>query len=353
MLGSFGKGTWRAASHSPERIPRPSNGPSTQRDGGIELFRYVMALLVIGIHVLPPVAVNSAQPLGLPDWAVAMDVLCRCAVPFFFIASGYYFKPERGVVANLTRAIARIAPIYGAWYCLYLAVAAALPEKLPSHWRILALIDGGPAFHLWFLPALLLGLIILTISLAAGGRVLAILVAMVLAAAGPALADYHALIGMDTYPAHLNDFKRQLGAPAFVVIGYLLKGTKVQRPSFAFVLCGLSLVAMFAERYSVTLVLGNRDVGNAESLLAVFPFGASVFNLARSLNGDGPLDRLSGLGRISLAVYLIHPLFIWMIRTHLDAGFGYYLYIAGIVAAGSTATAFVVVRVPWLRRLIT
>ncbi|RYE94595.1 MAG: hypothetical protein EOO77_43990 [Oxalobacteraceae bacterium] len=93
-----------------------ANAARPSRDGGIDAFRYAMALLVIGLHILPPVAVGPDRPLGLPGWAVAVDVLSRCAVPFFFITSGYYFRPDRGVWSNLQRTVVRIAPIYIVWY---------------------------------------------------------------------------------------------------------------------------------------------------------------------------------------------------------------------------------------------
>ncbi|WP_010215841.1 acyltransferase [Sphingomonas sp. PAMC 26621] len=323
------------------------------RDGGIDAFRYAMAVLVIGIHILPPVAVGPDRPFGLPGWAVVIDIICRCAVPFFFIASGYYFRPERGVWSNLTRPVVRIAPIYLVWYAVYLVAASRVSGKLPEHWRLLMTIDGGPAFHLWFLPALVFGLVTLTVTLALGGRMLAIAVAVLLAVLGPFLADYHTLVGLARYPPHLDDFKRQLAAPAFVVIGYLFRGTQSPRGSTAFALCALAIAAMFVERYTVIRIVGNTAIGDAESLLSVFPYGASVFNLARALNTTALAERLRSLGKISLAVYLIHVIFIWMFRDTVDTSPWQFVSLGATVAVSSTLAALLAIRVPLLRRFVT
>ncbi|WP_242137398.1 acyltransferase [Sphingomonas sp. TREG-RG-20F-R18-01] len=331
------------------------NTPATLhlRDRGIDAFRYAMALLVIGIHILPPVAVGPDRPLGLPGWAVVVDVICRCAVPFFFITSGYYFRPERGAFANLKRSVVRIAPIYVVWYLFFISAAVFVPGKLPGHWRIMTLVDGGPAFHLWFLPALIFGLATLTLTLALGGRTLAIAVAALLAIGGPFLANYHSLVGMPHYSSHLNDFKRQLAAPAFVLMGYLFRGTRPTNLSIAAVLCAVAISAMFVERYFVIMVVGNKAIGNAESLLAVFAYGAAVFNLARCLNNSPAVQTLSWLGNASLGIYLIHVLFIWMFRQTVDTGPWQFIFLGTIVASISTVAAVLAIRAPLLRRFMT
>lgn len=312
-----------------------------------------MALLVIGLHILPPVAVGPDRPLGLPGWAVAVDILSRCAVPFFFITSGYYFRPDRGVWSNLQRTVVRIAPIYIVWYVFFVAAAVFFPGKLPDHWRILTLVDGGPGFHLWFLPALVFGLVTLTVTLALGGRSLAIAVVVLLAVAGPFLAEYHSLVGLPHYPPRIDDFRRQLAAPAFVLIGHVFRGTQPTRSGTAFLLCAVAIAAMFVERYAAFMIVGSKAIGNAESLLAVFLYGASVFNLARSLNTVRATEYFSSLGKVSLAVYLIHVFFIWIFRTTIDTMPWQFLSLGATVALLSTITALLVIRVPLMRRFVT
>lgn len=326
---------------------------SKERDSGIDAFRYAMALLVICLHILPPAAVSPSTPFGLPSWAVVVDILCRCAVPFFFITSGYYFRPERGVWFNIKSKVIRIAPIYLVWYLIFIGVALLVPGKMPEHWRIINLVDGGPGFHLWFLPALIFGLITLTLTLALGGRTLAIAITVLFAVAGPFLAEYHSLVGIVRYPHHLDDFKRQLAAPAFVTFGYLLRGSRPTNLPLALSLSAVAICAMFIERYTLAVFIGSTTANPAESLFSVFAYGASLFNLSRSLNKYPVASFIGSLGKLSLAVYLLHLLLVWIFQRTLYPSLSQFLTLGTIVAVSSTILALLAVRMPLIRRFVS
>ena len=66
------------------------------RDSGTELFRLLMALLVIVLHAVHEATLRDA-PAAVPLWATLVDTAARCAVPVFFITSGYYLRTARGL----------------------------------------------------------------------------------------------------------------------------------------------------------------------------------------------------------------------------------------------------------------
>jgi surface polysaccharide O-acyltransferase-like enzyme len=324
------------------------------RDAGVEVFRFVMAMLVILLHILPDATWSSSDPWGSPRWVVIADALCRCAVPFFFLISGYYFRAERGAVENSRRAIVRLLPIYVFWSVCYLVAAYVASGGRLGPWRWLRLLEGGgPAFHLWFLPALLFALITLSVSLALGGRRLAILVAATFALGGPILSDYHALLGIDSYPSHLNDIRRQLAAPAFVVIGYLLKTMPPIAIRTSLTLCAIAFAGLLAERTILILSVGNPALVNSDGLLGTFCFGTAVFLLARSLNDAHWVRPFARLGRISLAVFLCHLFLLWIVLAVIPPIPGRTLVCFVLIATGAIATALVLVRIPRLRRFTT
>ena len=84
---------------------------------GIDAFRIVAAILVIAIHTYPLADLNSTA-----DY-LAAHVVCRIAVPFFFMASGFFLFPAGTDPLNaLPRFLKRSVCIYAAAIALYIPV---------------------------------------------------------------------------------------------------------------------------------------------------------------------------------------------------------------------------------------
>ena len=312
-----------------------------------------MAMLVVALHTFPdtnPSLINlNGKSLGI----IALDAVCRCAVPFFFITSGYYFRVERGVWTNVRRVVVRLTPIYLFWSICYLPPASFF-DRVPDHWRLLELFQGGGyAYHLWFLPALAFGIVTLTVTLAVGGLRFAVLTAAALALIGPLLFDYHPVFGVDQYSSHLADFGRQLAAPAYVIIGYLLKRAPAVSTRTCIALCLATLIGILVERYCLAVIIGNAAVKSGDGLIMTFCFGAAVFLLARSLDDAVWVRRFAWLGAISLAVYICHIFFMWIYQYYLPVMPGRRLVCFVLTAGSATLAAIGLVRIPLLRRLTT
>jgi surface polysaccharide O-acyltransferase-like enzyme len=319
------------------------------RDAGIDAFRFLMAMGVIAGHVLSLLPNPAGQPWGMPAWAVPIDAVLRSAVPFFFIVSGYFFRYDRGFAQTVRYVCLRILPIYGLWLLVYLAFGFLRPNPVP--FRLLMLAEGGYGYHLWFLPALAFGLITVSACLTTGGRRLAAIVVVILALLGPILFDYHAALGMRDYSSHFSDVKRQLAAPAFVFIGYALRGTPSARLDASIALCLASLGTVLGERYFLAFVVENSAVWNAESIASTFLFGTSVFMLARSLNGYPAIARLGSWGFLSLPVYLCHLVYVWLFQRIAPVMPARTVVIFGLVAICSIVTAVILVRIPLIRAI--
>ena len=127
-------------------------------DTGIDWLRLAAAILVIAIHTSP-----------LADFSETGDfiltrVLARIAVPFFFITSGYFLLSRyHDSDRKLRHFLKKTGWIYGASILLYLPLnfrngyfsqSQLLPELLKD------LIFDGTMYHLWYLPASMLGMLI-------------------------------------------------------------------------------------------------------------------------------------------------------------------------------------------------
>lgn len=132
----------------------------------IDIAKYVSAMLVVCVHTYPLYEVSE---LLNTYW---IQTVCRFAVPFFFTISGYFFfrkwsEDEEVNKYNLKKYLMRLGKIYLIWTVIY------LPYTIWDYSRVgfsvLNIISylrdfllNGSYYHLWFLPALMLGTVIVS-----------------------------------------------------------------------------------------------------------------------------------------------------------------------------------------------
>lgn len=120
-----------------------------------DFMKLFMALLIVAIHVYPFSSFSSELDFFFTH------VFCRIGVPFFLMTTGYFVlsraMKDRSVLKKYT---VKILKLYGICMLLY------LPVNLYAHsfqgmgvLEILqAIFLNGTFYHLWYFPALLLGM---------------------------------------------------------------------------------------------------------------------------------------------------------------------------------------------------
>lgn len=122
---------------------------------GIDIFRIAAAVMVIAIHTYPLASYGESA-----DYLFT-HVLCRLAVPFFFTASGFFlFRMGTYDGKTVARFLKKTAVLYFFAIVLYIPVNIytgyfKTKPLLPS--LIRDLLFDGTFYHLWYLPAALLG----------------------------------------------------------------------------------------------------------------------------------------------------------------------------------------------------
>ena len=122
---------------------------------GIDVFRVVAAFLVVAIHTSPLLSFSETADF------VLTRIIARTAVPFFFMTSGFFLITRYAENADRLRTfLKRTAIIYAAGILLYIPVNIyngyfSAPDLLPK--LIQDLIFDGTFYHLWYLPAAMLG----------------------------------------------------------------------------------------------------------------------------------------------------------------------------------------------------
>lgn len=150
------------------------------RISSIECGRVVAILAVMTIHLSPfsnPFDPALWDGTPYPLVGAVINQLCRFAVPLFFLCAGYFLQPALAAGHPLTVALRYCRPLLGlwlAWSLLYVlipfnplaAVSEGYLHAMAGQWQMqlgdhLNVWWVGGMIHLWFLPALMVAVLIL------------------------------------------------------------------------------------------------------------------------------------------------------------------------------------------------
>ena len=129
------------------------------RNYTIDLFKFISSILIIGIHTNLFVDINDTLNFAF------VDIVCRLAVPFFAVCSGYFLS--KSLAKNEFRAKPikkqewKMIKLYALWTVLYLLYS--IPTWIKTGWMsfgafkdyALATVTQGCHYHLWYLISLI------------------------------------------------------------------------------------------------------------------------------------------------------------------------------------------------------
>ena len=107
----------------------------------IDIMKFVMSFLVITIHVFVATGYTSC-PAGF----YIVNTICRLAVPFFFLCSGYFCN-----VKSL-KTIKRLTILYIMWSLIYSVIVK---------FDIVSFLFKGYVYHLWYMVYSIYGLLLI------------------------------------------------------------------------------------------------------------------------------------------------------------------------------------------------
>lgn len=259
-------------------------------------FRLIAVVLVVANHT------RSADGQFL--WL--LTVLRRVAVPFFLMVSGYFLGRDSWRSAG--RFWKKTALVYGIGVLLYLPLnwyAGQLSPDFPRQ----VLFDGS-FYHLWYLPALLLGTPIARL-LSRLGQEKALLIAGGLYLIGLGGDSYYGLLPkgmMCFYDVVFRVFTYTRNGLFYVPLFLLLGAAGIalgRRVSLAGFLVSLSMLI------SEALLLRGAGVQRFDSMYFCFPFlMVFLFSLLLDINQGERRE----FRRLTTLVYLLHPWCIVLVR---------------------------------------
>lgn len=286
--------------------------------GGLDIFKMIAAFLVVAIHTSPLGSFNATA-----DFFLTRE-LARLAVPFFFMVTGHFVLSDRlwgqeKDFGPIWRYLGKTGLLYLISILLYIPIGiyAGHYEGLTPFRALQMLLFDGTFYHLWYFPALLLGILLVCLL----GRFCSLGVSL-------AVTAFLYLIGLfgDSYWGLIADVPGisqayELGfqlfsytrnglflAPLFLVMGAWLKrsGEKV-KPVVNAVGFGVSFCLMTAEG----LTLRYYDLQRHDSMYLLLP--VCMFFLYRLLLSWNRKS-VGAFRTISTWIYILHPGVIVVVR---------------------------------------
>jgi surface polysaccharide O-acyltransferase-like enzyme len=301
------------------------------RNASLDALRVLSLLGIVSLHVAGG-GFAGMKPVGF-----VVDELSRFAVPVFFILSAYFWKPEElASPLRLTRRLAlRVLVPFVLWVAFTIAWTMLdrpgyLPDLSPAGLVFIAW-TGEPAFHLWFLPALVVGAALVATSGKYFGWKFTLGLALFLFIVGTTLGAYATALSGRSFPFWL-DRNGLLFAPIFLVAGVLLRRHRdrvAALPAIAVVIGAMFFAALqIAEGY---FIVGRYPMGHDYSL-ATLGYGIAVAMLFMRLELRGAW--WSVLGRATFTAYLAHLLVLQLVVDHVTR---FSPLVIGLTFAGALA----------------
>lgn len=282
---------------------------------GIDMFRMPAAFFIIAIHTSP---LSSYSEMG--DF-ILTRIIARVGVPFFFLTSGFFLLSgghhDNSRLAGFVR---KSAWIYGLSILLYLPLNIyngyfTMDYLLPNILK--DIVFDGTLYHLWYLPASILGGIIAWYAVGKMGYAGSLLLALLLYIIGLFGDSYYGIAeqlpvlkGMYQALFEVSDYTRNgvFFAPLFFVLGGLL-GEPAYRSRLKYSIPGFagSLLLMLGE----ALLLHRLGLQRHDSMYLMLPVCMYfLFSILLHLRGR----RSPALRNQALIIYIIHPMMIVVIR---------------------------------------
>lgn len=279
----------------------------------LSLFQYMASILVILVHCQ---RLFENEVLHFTQ----KSMFGRMAVPFFLISSAFMLKSSLAKKQDMKLYIKRILKQYLLWSGIYVPYALAYFWTLPvqKHYAPLALLAGllyiGLCYQLWYIPAFLLGLLLVHFLYKKLGPKKTFVLLLVLYALG-AIETYHAYLApsllTDWYDAYAKLFFTSRNGlfytPIFIYLGYFL--ADYRHIELLHKKCRLLLLLSSLLLVAEGVLIYFRQGLDKNFFFALIPFSFFLFNWLLKTRWKQEKN-WRHLKDLSIFYFFLHPIFI-------------------------------------------
>lgn len=282
---------------------------------GIDYFRFIAALLIVAIHTSPLADISKTGDF------ILTRMICRVAVPFFFMTSGFFLISRYGYDAKkLICYIKKTLILYGVAILIYIPINIyngyfLMEPLLPNIIR--DILFDGTLYHLWYLPASIIGGIIAWYLVKTLDYKKAFAVALALYCIGLFGDSYYGIGEKNAVLKYVYHLIFQLSeetrngiffAPIFFIMGGFVADLR-QSLSLRVSIYGFAVSIWLLVLEAMTLHFFKLQRHDS---MYVFLLPCMYFLFQAILHFRGP--RVKWLRTSSLIIYLIHPMLIIAVR---------------------------------------
>lgn len=277
----------------------------------MDKFRILCAIFIIAIHTYPFVTVNQNLEI------IFTHIICRVGVPFFLMVTGYFVLPKAiNNKQKLVEYTKKILKMYILCILLYLPINIYSGNISNSISEIIKdIFINGTFYHLWYFPALILGIWIVYYLIKKLNKKTIVTILLVLYIIGLFGDSYYKLGNSINFVSlfynvifSIFDYTRNglFYTPIFLYLGYAFNTRKLKIKN-SLVLFIISLILMIIEG----LIINHYHIQKHDSMyIMLIPVMIFLFSLI--LNTSTSNNKK--LRNLSTIIYIIHPLIIVFVR---------------------------------------
>lgn len=291
------------------------------RNSAIDLFKFISAIFVIGIHTRPLAGLSVFADF------MSCEIIFRIAVPFFVVCTGFYMSIKASFASSWTpikSMVIKLLKLYVCYSLLYFIILLVLWNKagifevsLIIGW-IKSFCIGESFYHMWYLSAMVVALFLYYPIIRYIPLSWRIVVIVFLWLIGVFCYIYSDMLSL--YKPLVIAYNKcgAFSIAVFRVLPLLLVGDLVARrkvSSKAVILIGLllSAVGLVIE----ALCLKNNGAERVSYILFTLPVAFFFFSYVEQLSINSVRGTML-ISRISSMIYLIHPAIIVLINRVFD-----------------------------------
>lgn len=312
----------------------------------IDCMKFISALLVIGIHTGPFLDINMDVNF------VFVQILGRIAVPFFFVASAFFFFKKidfqerlkgKNNLHILKKYVLRLLKIYVIWSLAYIPLLAIGWMRggvdLTTLIRLVRdFLFTGTYYHLWFLPALIFAVVFIYLLLFTWGFKMSGVMVVILYIIGMTGNIYAPVLEQipiisTCFELYMKIFTTTRNGlffgSVFVYLGAVIAKAK-KTPKLWLSITGtiISFILLCMEAFGLKQYAYMHDLVSMYLMLVPFTYFMYQLLLVIPLK-EKPIYTI--LRKMSLLIYVIHIYFVTFMNVLLPNNMHFTIYIGSVI----------------------
>lgn len=288
--------------------------------GGLDWFRMISAILVIMIHTSPFLCFGET-----PDRILTRGI-ARVAVPFFLMTTGFFLLPElrwnEDSQKRVLRQIRKLLVLYAIAAALYVPIMIYSGYfGVDFSWIQLGrdILINGTFYHLWYLPAAILGLVLVSLMLKHCRDWIVLVISGGLYGIGLFGDSYYGVVSLVPWLKacygrlfEVSEYTRNglFFVPLFLVLGYLIGKTPKDKWMSGRKAC-LGFIGSMLLMLTESLILHTLNWQRHDSMYVMLPVVmVYLFLWVAQWKGEGG----KRWNRMVMIIYIIHPAMIVAVR---------------------------------------